>query len=244
VGEGWRASEAGSGSCRSRVADLVGGRPSPAAWTSPKRRAPPASPPAFKGAWRTTHCLRGEVAEGLAILKRARELAEAAGDGEALLEVAVAESDILLKTGRFDQAAEAGLRGLQVAREYGRHTSIGAYVVASNAAEAMLARGRTADAAQLIDPLTDEPAAPIVTSAHCARRDRSAARRRRGRRVAAAADQIRHRPDSSDDACEIAQRAADVAIWAGGPRTVLAEVREVLATYESTDWASSGGGCW
>ena len=33
-------------------------------------------------------CLRGQVAEGFAIVERARALAEASGDGEALLEVA------------------------------------------------------------------------------------------------------------------------------------------------------------
>ena len=71
-------------------------------------------------------CLRGQVAEGFAIVERARALAEASGAGEALLEVACGESDLLLKTGRFDEAAEAGLRGLRAARESGRHTSFDA----------------------------------------------------------------------------------------------------------------------
>ena len=46
---------------------------------------------------------------------------------------------------------------------------------------------------------------------------------------------------NSDNACEIAQRAADVAIWAGRPADGLAEVRDVLAAYEGTDWAVQWG---
>jgi DNA-binding CsgD family transcriptional regulator/tetratricopeptide (TPR) repeat protein len=180
--------------------------------------------------------LRGQVAEGLAILRGASELAEASGDGEALLGVACDESDILLKTGRFDQAAEAGLRGLQVALEYGRHN--GAYAAASNAALAMLTRGRTAEAAQLIDPLTDEPPARNNFPVHALRaeidllRGNGAAAASRLRQVKAVIGRT-----GSDDACEIAQRATDVAIWAGRPADGLAEIQEVLATYQATDWA-------
>src|SRR5215471_6249074 len=54
--------------------------------------------------------LRGQVGEGFAALHRGRALAEAAGDGEALLRLAVNESDALLKTGRFQQAAEVARR--------------------------------------------------------------------------------------------------------------------------------------
>jgi DNA-binding CsgD family transcriptional regulator/tetratricopeptide (TPR) repeat protein len=188
-------------------------------------------------------CLRGQVAEGLAILRRASELAEAAGDGEAFLEVACGESDTLLKTGRFDQAVEAGLRGLKVASEYGRHASIDAYIVASNAAEAMLARGRTAEAAQLIDPLTDEPPARGTFAIHCLRAEIDLLRRN----GEAAASRLRPlksvtgRISSSEDAGEFAQRAAEVAVWAGRPADGLAEAQEVLAAYEATDWAVQWG---
>ena len=96
-------------------------------------------------------CLRGQVAESFAILERSRALAEASGD---------CESDILLKMGRFDRAAEAGLRAMRFTRESGRHTSFEASIAISNAAEAMLAQGHAAEAAELIDPLTDAPANP------------------------------------------------------------------------------------
>ena len=60
-------------------------------------------------------CLRGQVAEGFAMVERARALADASGDGEALVEVAGDESDILLKTGRFDR----GRRGRAARRAGG-----------------------------------------------------------------------------------------------------------------------------
>jgi DNA-binding CsgD family transcriptional regulator/tetratricopeptide (TPR) repeat protein len=186
--------------------------------------------------------LRGEVADGLAMVERARELADSAGDGEALLNVATDESDTLLKIGAFDQAIEVGLRGLQVAREYGRDTNMGAYIVASNAAEALLALGRTAEAAQLIDSLTDGPAARGNFPVHGLRveidllrgdGEAAASRLRQVKSVIGQAD--------SETACETAQRAADVAFWTGRPADGLAEVREVLATYEGTDWAVQWG---
>jgi DNA-binding NarL/FixJ family response regulator len=186
--------------------------------------------------------LRGQVAEGLAILRRAIELAEASGDGEAIVDLAMAESDTLLKIGRFDEAAEAGLRGLQVAREYGRHTSGVAYVAACNAGEALLAQGRTAAAAELIDPLTDEPPARNNYPVHglrveidLLRGNAEAAMSRLGQLKS-----VLGRP-SSDTACEIAQLAADVAFWTGRPADGLAEVREVLSTYEGADWAVQWG---
>ena len=58
--------------------------------------------------------LRGEVAEGLAILKRARVQAEASGDGEALWRSRLDESDILLRP-----AVRPGRRG-GAARPAGR----------------------------------------------------------------------------------------------------------------------------
>jgi DNA-binding NarL/FixJ family response regulator len=186
--------------------------------------------------------MRGEVAEGLAMVGRARTLADASGDGEAMLDVARGESYILLKTGQFDRATEAGLRGLQVAREYGRHTSIKAAIAASGVGEAMLARGRTADAAQLIDPLTDAPATGSNFAVHWLRAEIDLLRGDGN----AAASRLRQVKSvigrfGSGDACEFAQRAADVAAWTGRPADGLAEVQEVLATYGSTDWAVQWG---
>ncbi len=182
-------------------------------------------------------CLRGQVAEGFAIVERARALAEASGDSAAVLGVAWAESDLLLKTGRFDEAAQAGLRGVQAARETGRQTSPGASTAAANAAEGILARGRTADAAALIDPLTDEPVNRDRLPAHWIRVEVDLLRGD----VAAAADRLRQirsvvgRISSIDNTRDCAQRVAEVALWAGRPADSLAEVRNVLARYAVPD---------
>jgi len=184
-------------------------------------------------------CLRGQVAEGFAIAERARALAEASGDGEAVLEVAGDESDLLLKTGRFDEAAAAGLRGVQAAHESGRYPDF----PAANAAEAMLALGRTAEAAQLIDPLTDEPVEPDRYSVHALRAEIDLLRGD----VEAAAGRLRQvrsvlgRISSVDDAGDTARRTAEVAEWAGRPEQGLAEVREALARYQATDWTVQCG---
>ena len=65
----------------------------------------------------------------------------------------------------FDKASEAALAGLQAARNTGRQASNDAAVLASSACDAMLARGHTADAAALIDPLITGP--PDLTTGQC-----------------------------------------------------------------------------
>ena len=102
---------------------------------------------------------RGKVEEGFALLRRGRALAgKAPGDGESGQWLAIVESNALLKTGQFRRATESALRDLQTLRSAGREASFGAAALTANAAEAMLARGRTAEASALIDPLT--PGAP------------------------------------------------------------------------------------
>jgi DNA-binding CsgD family transcriptional regulator/tetratricopeptide (TPR) repeat protein len=185
-------------------------------------------------------CLRGQVAEGFALAQRARALAEASGDGDALVEVAADESDMLLKTGQFDEAAEAGRRGVRAGRESGHEADI----PAANAAEAMLARGRTTDAAELIDPLTD--ALPLDADHFPVHGLRAEIDLLRGD-VEAAAGRLRQiravvgRIGNIDNAGEIAQLTAEVATWAGRPADGLAEVRDALARYQATDWTIQCG---
>jgi len=108
-------------------------------------------------AWLAIHAgLRGQVTDGFSLLRRARAAAEASG-GEATLWVDALESSVLLKTRNVQDAADVAVRGLQSARQAGRHGSYQASVLAGNAAEALLALGRTAEAAALIDPLTVDP---------------------------------------------------------------------------------------
>ena len=101
--------------------------------------------------------VRGQVEEGFAALERGWALARAAQDGPALVRLAINESDALLKLAQLQNAADVALRGLDIARQAGLEAWEMAGVVAANAAEALLALGRTAEAAALIDPLTTMP---------------------------------------------------------------------------------------
>jgi hypothetical protein len=100
---------------------------------------------------------RGQMDDGFAFLDRGRALAREANDAWALLAMAASESDALLKLARFQDAADVALRGLGTARQAGLIASSGLDIVAGNACEALLAVGRTAEAAALIDPLTTGP---------------------------------------------------------------------------------------
>ena len=123
-------------------------------------------------------------------------------------------------------------------------------VLAANAAEALLALGRTAEAAALIDPLTTGPPDRDHWLVHVLpRRDRPAARRHRRGRRAAAADQGRHRPHRQRSTSPARPRSGprSCALWAGRPGDALEEVRRVLALFTATDLtdplrAAAGGG--
>jgi ATP/maltotriose-dependent transcriptional regulator MalT len=183
-------------------------------------------------------CLHGGVAEGIELAQRARALADASGDLEALVEVEATESEILLKIGRFDDAAQSGLRGLQAARESGHHKGYIAGLAVGNAAAALLAQARTVEAAELIDPLSEEPVSHDQWKPHLFRAEIDLLRGD----VAAAAERVQQvksvmgRGASVDRAREIAQCAAEVALWAGRPEDGLADVREALARHQSSEW--------
>jgi DNA-binding CsgD family transcriptional regulator len=180
---------------------------------------------------------RGQVEKGFAILHGGRALAQAAREDQALLWLAIIESDALVKRGRFDDGAQAALRGLQAARQSGLGASFDADLLAANAAEALLARGRTAEAAALIDPLTSglpnrdhwvvhERRAEI----DLLRGDIEAAGRRR-QQIKACFGQI----GSIDNARETGERAAELALWAGRPGDALEETRRLLALFTAVD---------
>jgi DNA-binding CsgD family transcriptional regulator/tetratricopeptide (TPR) repeat protein len=181
---------------------------------------------------------RGEVEDGFAFLDRGwAALARAADHGGALVWLARTESDALLKLARFDSAAEVALSNLEPARQAGLQASFGVNVLAANAAEALLARGRVAEAAALIDPLTTGPPDRDHWLVHLKRADidllrgdtGAALRRRR------LIDAIPARSGNVDFARESAQQAAELALWDGRPGDALAEVQRVLPLLETTD---------
>ena len=183
--------------------------------------------------------LRGQIEEGFAVLDRGKALARAAGDGEAILWLAADESNALLNRGKFESAAEVALQGLRSARQTGRQASFDATVLVFDASEALLSRGRTAEAADLVDPLTAGPLDHDHWMVHEARAeidllrgDIAAAARRRQQ-----VDDLIGHSGSIDWACESAKRAAELALWAGRPAAALAEVRRVLALFKAPDLA-------
>jgi ATP/maltotriose-dependent transcriptional regulator MalT len=90
----------------------------------------------------------GEPDAGLAELATARRLATQTGDVVVLLRPILHHSDVLLATGRLEQAATVALDGLSEARRLGLTHSFGP-LLAGNATEALAALGRWDQAEQL-----------------------------------------------------------------------------------------------
>jgi DNA-binding CsgD family transcriptional regulator len=180
---------------------------------------------------------RGQVAEGRATLERGWALARAAQDGPALVRLAIHESDALLKLARFQNAADVALRGLETARQAGLESWPVARILSPNAAEALLALGRTAEAGALIDPLTAGPPDRAHWLVHVTRAEID---QLRGDADAAARrwELIYAIPSVSsrvEFAHEFANRSAEASLWAGSPGDALRETRRVLALFKVPD---------
>ena len=193
--------------------------------------------PRILGSLAANAFVRGQVEEGFAFLGQGWALARAADNRIALVRLAAKESDALLKLARFQDAADVALSGLGPAREAGLQASFEAAILIFNAGEALLAGGRTAEAAALIDPLTAGPPDRDDWIMHEARAeidllrgdiDAAAARRR-------LIDAIPAHLGTGPAARESARRAAELAVWAGRPGDALAEVQQALPLLQTTD---------
>ena len=179
----------------------------------------------------------GQIEEGLAALERGWALARASRDAPALVWMAGNESEALLKLGQFQRAADVASRGLDAARQAGLQSWRFASVLAANAAEALLALGRTAEAAALIDPLTTTPPDRDRWLVHAARaeidllRGETDAAAERWQLIYAFPALI----SRVDFAYESAPRAAEALLWAGRPGDALRETRRALALFKATD---------
>jgi len=181
--------------------------------------------------------LRGQIEEAFGDLRRGRALAEEARDGGAVLMMAVNESDALLKLAQFQRAADVALSARTTARQAGLGDSWWVGLLAANTCEALLAMGRTAEAAALVDPLTSGPPDRDHWLVHEARAeidllrgDIEAATRRR-QQIEACIAHI----GSVDFAREVAQRAAELALWAGLPGDALDEVQRVVRRFRTPE---------
>ena len=184
-----------------------------------------------------TAFVRGQVEEAFAALERGWVLARASRDGPALMWLAGNESGALLKLGRFQRAAEVASRGLDDARQAGLQSWDLASRLAAHAAEALIAVGRTAEAAALIDPLTTGPPDPdhwpaqvIRAEIDLLRGDTGAAARRW--QLMETLPAITSRVDFGYDG---APRVAEALLWAGRPGDALREVRRALALFSVPD---------
>ena len=184
-----------------------------------------------------TAFVRGQVAEGFAALERGWAIARAARDGPGLMWLAGNESGALLRLAQFQRAAEVASRGLDDARQGGLQSWDLASRLSAHAAEALLALGRTAEAAALIDPLTAGPPDPDHWPAHVIRAeidllrgDTGAAARRWQQMETLPA--ITSRVDFGYDG---APRAAEAMLWAGRPGDALRETRRALARFNVPD---------
>jgi DNA-binding CsgD family transcriptional regulator/tetratricopeptide (TPR) repeat protein len=184
-----------------------------------------------------TAFVRGQVEEAFAVLERGWALARAARDGPALMWLAGNESGALLKLGQFQRAADVASRGLDDARQAGLQSWDLASRLAAHASEALLALGRTAEAAALIDPLTATPPDPdhwpaqvIRAEIDLLRGDTGAAARRW--QLMETLPAITSRVDFGYDG---APRAAEALLWAGRPVDALRETRRALALFHVPD---------
>ena len=181
--------------------------------------------------------VRGRIEDGSAFHERGWALARASQDIPALLWLAVSESSVQLKLAAFRRTAEVAVRGLGHARQAGLEASFSATVLAYNASEALLAQGRTGEAAALIDPLTAGPPDRLHRLVHEARAqidllrgDIDAATERRQLIDALFAD-----AGNVEFTCESAPRAVELSLWAGRPGDALAAARRVLPLFKTPD---------
>ena len=180
---------------------------------------------------------RGQIDDGFAFLERGWALARASQDVPALLWLAVGEGNALLKLAEFRRAGEVALDALGHARQGGLEASLLAAIVVSNASEALLARGGTAEAAAVIDPLTAGAPDRLHLLVHEARveidllRGEIDAAVRRQQLI----DAIFAHVGNVEFARESAQRAVELALWAGRPGDAQAEVQRALPLFKTPD---------
>jgi DNA-binding CsgD family transcriptional regulator len=187
--------------------------------------------------------MHGQVEDGFAALERGWALANAVQDGPALVWLAGNESDALLKLGQFQRAADVASRGLDTARQAGLQSWRFGIVLAANAAEALLALGRTAEAAALIDPLTTMPPDRDRWVVDVDRAEIDLLRGDIG--VAGERWELIYALPGLlsrvDFGYESAPRAVEALLWAGRPGEALQETRRALALYKGADLTMLSG---
>jgi DNA-binding CsgD family transcriptional regulator/tetratricopeptide (TPR) repeat protein len=186
----------------------------------------------------------GGAGEMFALLARARELAEACGDGESLLLAAVVECFRHSTSGQTETALGVALAGLRTARLLGLQDSLSAVSLTANACGVLIETGQTAAAGALVDPLTGGPPDLHGVYTHLCRveidmlrGDLEAAQRRLGQ-VRAMTAGLAGGFRGQDYAPFL---AAELALWTGRPGEALAEITSALHALALPIMSTAGG---
>ena len=194
--------------------------------------------------------LTGEVDAGLALLREACALTEppAADAGQAdsgefpgdrewqVARVAhLGLSDVLLKTGRLEEAADVAVRGWETLRRLGLAGHRNACGLLGCAVEALFGLGRWDQAARISEPLADEPVSfanailqPKLAELEAARGQPEAALARLEEVV-----ERGWRP-GPQHARDLGQCRAEAQLWLGRPQPALAHVTQALDAVTGT----------
>jgi DNA-binding CsgD family transcriptional regulator/tetratricopeptide (TPR) repeat protein len=188
--------------------------------------------------------MRDDKEESLALLGRARELAESCGDGESLVLIAVSECFRHSVSGQTETALDRARAGLRTARLLGLQDSLPAVNLTTNACGVLIETGQTAAAGALIDPLTSGPPDPHRVYIHLCRveidmlrGDLEAAQRRLGQAQAMTAG-LAGGFRGQDYAPFL---AAELALWTGRPGEALAEITSALHALSLPIVSTAGG---
>jgi DNA-binding CsgD family transcriptional regulator/tetratricopeptide (TPR) repeat protein len=190
-----------------------------------------------------TAFVRGQVEDGMAALEQGWALARAEPNGPALVWLAGNESGALLKLAQFQRAADMATQGLDDARQAGLQSWDLVSILGAHGAEALLALGRTADAAALIGPMTDMQPDGDRWLAHVIRaeidllRGDASAAAERWRQIYAFPALI----GRVDFAYEAAPRALEASLWARRPGDALRETRRALSLFKIPDMTILSG---
>jgi hypothetical protein len=185
--------------------------------------------------------LQGEVEQGFQVLARARSEPEASRDAWAVLWLSGAETDVLLKLGRLEEGTRVGLHYLEAARQLGVGNTFHAGVLVANTVECLLARGRTTEAAALIDP---DAMGPIDRDNVISHSSSAEIDLLRGEAKAAMERLAQTKLEASlDISRELAQSFAEAALWAAQPEVALAEVRACSNASKTPHGCSCADGC-
>jgi len=180
-----------------------------------------------------------EAAEGH--IAEAIRIAEETGNNEGLFDALVAESDNRLKYAEYDTALASAQRGLALVAQLGLERSFLALLFRTNAAEAQLALGHTAEVGRLVDELTDHPLRPDDGQLGWAR---AQADLRRGKLADAGAWFEGHLgmvSKNTESSRRQAEALADVLLWENRPADAFRVVVQALQSLAASDNSSHAG---